>query len=275
MYDTYNKEPLFYEQYPGSIVDISQLQYMLKKAEGYGYKKVGFILERGYFGRENIRYMDECGYDFVIMVNGMSESVRRVILENKGEFESIRKYNIRKYKTFGKTIKKKIYISDEKERYFRIYYSNQKACSEHEQIEAKIDRMTKYLNGLKGKKATVGNGYKKYFKLEIYEDDGTFICARERTEVIQEEIDLCGYFVIVTSRQMTAEEALELYKSRDVSEKLFRGDKSYLGNRSLRVQSDEAANAKIFVEFVALIVRSKMYVMLKDEVKNLTKSRII
>ena len=275
MYDTYNKEPLFYEQYPGSIVDISQLQYMLKKAEGYGYKKVGFILERGYFGRENIRYMDECGYDFVIMVNGMSESVRRVILENKGEFESIRKYNIRKYKTFGKTIKKKIYISDEKERYFRIYYSDQKACSEHEQIEAKIDRMTKYLNGLKGEKATVGDGYKKYFKLEIYEDDGTFICARERTEVIQEEIDLCGYFVIVTSRQMTAEEALELYKSRDVSEKLFRGDKSYLGNRSLRVQSDEAANAKIFVEFVALIVRSKMYVMLKDEVKNLTKSRII
>lgn len=270
-YDTYNKEPLFYEQYPGSIVDISQLQYMLKKAEGYGYKKVRFILDRGYFGRENIQYMDECGYDFVIMVKGMSESVRRVILENKGEFENIRKYNIRKYKTFGKTIKKKLYISDEKERYFHIYYSDQKACAEHEQIEAKIDRMTKYLNSLKGEKATVGDGYKKYFKLEIYEDDGTIICARERTEVIQEEIDLCGYFVIITSRQMTAEEALELYKSRDVSEKLFRGDKSYLGNRSLRVQSDEAANAKIFVEFVALIVRSRMYVLLKDEMEKLDK----
>ena len=88
----YNKEPLFYEQYPGSIVDISQLRYMLKKAEGYGYKKVGFILDRGYFGRENIQYMDECGYDFVIMVKGMGESIRRMILENKGEFENIRKY---------------------------------------------------------------------------------------------------------------------------------------------------------------------------------------
>lgn len=104
-----------------------------------------------------------------------------------------------------------------------------------------------------------------------YEDDGTIICARERTEVIQEEIDLCGYFVIVTSKQMTAEEALELYKSRDVSEKLFRGDKSYLGNRSLRVQSDEDASAKIFVEFVVLIVRSRMYVLLKDEVEKLDK----
>ena len=139
---------------------------MLKKAEGYGYKKVGFILDKGYFGRENIRYMDECGYDFVIMVKGMSESVRRVILENKGEFENIRKYNIRKYKTFGKTIKKKLYISDEKERYFHIYYSDQKACAEHEQIEAKIDRMTKYLNCLKGEKATVGMDIRSILNLK-------------------------------------------------------------------------------------------------------------
>ena len=28
VYDTYNREPLFYEQYPGSIIDISQLQFM-------------------------------------------------------------------------------------------------------------------------------------------------------------------------------------------------------------------------------------------------------
>ena len=104
-----------------------------------------------------------------------------------------------------------------------------------------------------------------------YEDDGTIICARERTEVIQEEIDLCGYFVIVTSKQMTAEEALELYKSRDVSEKLFRGDKSYLGNKSIRVYSEESARAKIFVEFVAMIVRCKMYIKLKGEMKKLDK----
>lgn len=70
-YDHENKEPLFYEEYPGSIVDVSQLQYMLEKAKGYGYKKVGFILDRGYFSKENIHFMDKNGYDFVIMVKGM------------------------------------------------------------------------------------------------------------------------------------------------------------------------------------------------------------
>ena len=271
-YDTANKEPLFYEQYPGSIVDISQLQFMLEKAKGYGYRRAGFILDRGYFGKENIQYMDQCGYDFVIMIKGMGSFVRELILEKRGSFENIREYNIRKYKVSGTTVKKMLYAGDEKERYFHIYYSDQKASAGHEQIEAKIDRMAKYLDKVKGKKVIIGEGFKQYFHLEIYEKDGTFLYAREKAGAIQQEINLCGYFVIITSKKMTAGEALELYKSRDASEKLFRGDKSYLGNKSLRVQSDEAAGAKIMIEFIALIMRCRIYTLLKDEMERLEKS---
>ena len=271
-YDTANKEPLFYEQYPGSIVDISQLQFMLEKAKGYGYKKVGFILDRGYFGKENIQYMDQCGYDFVIMIKGMGAFVKGLILGKRGSFENIREYSIRKYKVSGTTVKRSLYAGDGKERYFHIYYSDQKASAEHEQIEAKIDRMAKYLDKMKEKKVTIGDGFKQYFYLETYEKDGTFLYAREKTDAVQQEINLCGYFVIITSKKMTAGEALELYKSRDASEKLFRGDKSYLGNKSLRVQSDEAAGAKILIEFIALIVRCRIYTLLKDEMDRLKKS---
>jgi hypothetical protein len=56
--------------------------------------------------------------------------------------------------------------------------------------------------------------------------------------VIEEELSLCGYFCIVTSEKITAEEALVLYKGRDVSEKLFSGDKTFLGGKSKRVQSE-------------------------------------
>jgi len=96
--------------------------------------------------------------------------------------------------------------------------------------------------------------------------------TKERSEVIERELNLCGYLVIVTSEQMTAVETLMLYKNRDDAEKLFRGDKYYLENKSLRVCSDESASAKIFIEFVALIVRNKLYTylksaMLKDERK--------
>lgn len=65
-YDMENKTPLFYEEYPRSIIDVAQLQIMLNKAEGYGYKRAGFILDRGYFSRANLRFMDRNGYSFVM-----------------------------------------------------------------------------------------------------------------------------------------------------------------------------------------------------------------
>ena len=63
---------------------------------------------------------------------------------------------------------------------------------------------------------------------------------------------------------MKASEAYIIYKSRDTSEKLFRTDKSYLGNKSLRVHSDESLESKMFMSFVALIIRNKIYNYLID-----------
>ena len=267
-YDTENREPLFYEAYPGSINDVSQLQHMLDKAMGYGYRRVGFILDRGYFSRDNIEFMDRCGYDFVIMVKGMSAFVQELILRNKGQFEERRSCYIRSHDVYGTTIKRKLYVTDKKERYFHLYHSVSKEHGEKELIEKKINGLNKMLKRIERTKYAPTEYVSKYFNCEI-DKDGVFVFARENAEVIERELKLCGYFVIVTSQKMTAEEAMDLYYSRDASEKLFRGDKSYLGNKSLRVHSNESASAKIFVEFVALIIRNRIYTKLKDEVEKL------
>lgn len=268
-YDRNNKEPLFYEDYPGSIVDTAQLQVMLEKAKGYGYKNVGFILDRGYFSKENLRFMDKNGYDFVIMVKGMKSLIRDLILEKRGSFEEVRSNCIRQYKAYGTTIERTLYPSDDKNRYFHLFYSSQKHAFEQELLEAKIDRMKTSLRKVYGKVSEMDRSYAHYFKPIYYhegEEDQILQLAQEKSAVIEEEIRLCGYFCIITSKKMSAKEALELYKSRDESEKLFKGDKSYLGNKAVRVQSDEAAAAKIFIEFVALVIRNKIYTSLKDAV---------
>ncbi|MFI3215043.1 MAG: hypothetical protein R3Y24_17175 [Eubacteriales bacterium] len=53
----------------------------------YGYKKIGFILDRGYFSKKNIEYMDECGYSFVLMIKGMASLVEEIVSEKLGSFE--------------------------------------------------------------------------------------------------------------------------------------------------------------------------------------------
>lgn len=268
-YDTDNREPLFYEAYPGSINDVSQLQFMVTKALGLGYRKIGFILDRGYFSKTNIEYMDSCGYSFVIMVKGMGDFVREMILSVKGSFEKKRVNYIHQYHTYGTTVKRKLFVTDEKDRYFHIYYRPSKEAAEIEQMEKRLEKMAAFMKRHRNEVVEVGPGISQYYITHYDEKSGALVYHEEKTGVIEAEQAVAGYFVIITSEKMTAKDALILYKSRDTSEKLFRSDKSYLRNGSMRTHSDEATAAKIFVEFVALIVRSRIYCKLKDELEQL------
>ena len=270
-YDTDNQEPLFYEKYPGSINDISQLEYMLDKAYGYGYRHIGFILDRGYFSRPNLDKMDRLGYSFVIMVKGMASLVNGLVLANAGTFEKKRKCYIDEYEVYGMTVKQKLYVTDAKERYIHIYHSVQKESSERSLFEKQLRQMKTMMEKHVGEVRQFGNGIEKYFLLHYNEKTGQFQFAEEKVTVIEEELNLCGYFCIVTSEAMDAKEAISLYKSRDGSEKLFRGDKSYLGEKSLRVRTDERMDSKIFIEFIALIVRNRIYRCLKEKMKAMDK----
>lgn len=268
-YDTKNKEPLFYEEYSGSINDVSQLEFMIGKAAGYGYKKVGFILDRGYFSRGNINCMDKNGYNFIIMVKGMNKLVNSLILEVKGSFENKWVKHIDEYDVYGTTIKRKLYETDSKERYFHLYHSIAKEGEERALLAKKLRRMKTLLMQHTNQVAGFAPGFDHYYRLHYNEQNGVFLFPEDRTDVIELENSLSGYFCIITSENMTAKEALNLYKSRDTSEKLFRGDKSYLGDKSLRIYGDSAATSKIFIEFLALIIRNKMYNCLKDELMKL------
>ena len=270
--DSANREPLFYELYPGSLNDVSQLICMIDKAHGYGYRNIGFILDRGYFSKKNLAYMDQNGYSFLIMVKGMKDFIRDIIEENQGNFENSRGRYIDRYDVYGTTVKRFLCEGDTKKRNFHIYYSDGKAYSEKQEIKQRIRRLKKYLDSCVGKECVpFGPEIRKYFHLNYEKDGKTLKLAEENTSAVEKELSLSGYFAIVSSDNMTAREAIELYKSRDASEKLFRSDKSYLGNKSMRVYSDEALSSKVFIQFIALILRSRIYTALKEKSEKMLK----
>ncbi len=262
-FDEANRTPLLYEEYPGSINDVSQLTFLVDKVKEYSYTKIGFILDRGYFSKENIRYIDENGYEFIIMVKGCKALVSTMVEQNRGSFETARDCSIRSYKVYGKTVSCHLFEDDTEDRYLHIYFDPYKQAAEREHLEQRIDKMKLMIEKNVGKNVQFGKSYTDLFKL-TYDKEGRLLYGKERSDVITRELRLCGYFCIVTSEKMTASAALIQYKGRDISEKLFKADKSFLGSRSMRVQSEEALSAKIFVEFVSLIVRNRIYNLLKE-----------
>ena len=270
-YDLTNSEPLMYEKYPGSINDVSQLQFMVEKVKGYGYKNIGFILDRGYFSKENLRFMDNNGFGFIIMVKGCKEFISEQVRKQKGTFENDWGNQIAEFGLYGKTVHTFVYTADTKKRYVHIYYSAAKAAGERARLEESIQEMQSYLKRFQDTEHEFGPSFHKYFHLHYNKDTGHFVYGEPKLQVIRDELDLCGYFAIISSEKMDAKKAITLYKNRDASEKVFRADKSYLGNNCLRVASEEAASNKIFIGFIALIIRCKLYTELKDKAAEMLK----
>lgn len=76
-----------------------------------------------------------------------------------------------------------------------IYFTMTEKSSEHEAVEAKIDRMSECLHKHEGTKYEVAGGFSRYFDLIYYhkgKKDEKFMYGRERHDVINEEIRLVG-----------------------------------------------------------------------------------
>lgn len=263
-FDQNNCEPLFYEEYSGSVVDVSQLQFVISKAVSYGYKNVGFVLDRGYFSRANIMMMDDLGLPYVMVVKGMHSLVYDIVKRIRGSFEQDRKCFVDEFLSYGKTVKHRLYAEDRREKYFHVFYSIGRAHRDQDRLEELLGTAKRFLERQENSVVEFSGWYHKFFEIVYDRKTGVFLYAREKEDVVRRELEMCGYFAIVTSEKMTASEALRIYKGRDSTEKLFRADKSFLGNQSMRVYSDESLSAKVFVEFVALVVRNKFHFYLKN-----------
>lgn len=159
-YDTTNREPLFYEEYPGSINDVSQLEFMLDKAAGYGYS-------------------------FIIMLKGMNSLVNSMILENKGTFENNWAKHIDEFDVYGTTIKRKLYKSDSKDRYFHIYHSSSREGNERALLAKKLRHMKEYLKKHTNEAARFGSGFHHYYRRHYNDENGVFLFPEDRTDVIE------------------------------------------------------------------------------------------
>lgn len=103
--------------------------------------------------------------------------------------------------------------------------------------------------------------YEKHFKLE-YDSNG-YLQSYKRNE-IQKEIDRLGFFVIVTSKEMTSSDALDIYRKRDSVEKIFRMLKTGLEYDTFRIHSQNSLERKTYVMFIASIVRNYIFQGLKE-----------
>ena len=256
--------PLFYETYPGSIIDKKQCEFMIDKAVSYGYKEIGFILDRGYFSRENIDYLDEKGYDYIMMAMADQEMVKSALEECRYKLREKSEYYLSDFDVQGMSAQFRL-PSRKGGAFVHVYYNEANAVNLKRSLKLKFIKCEERLNRLIENKTamkTDSDQYKKYYTLSYHE--GYLTGYKRKTDLIDQRINSCGYFIIITSRKMTAYEALDAYCHRDSTEKLFMMDKTFLDADALRTHHDESSESKIMANFLALILRNHIFKKTRD-----------
>ena len=284
--------PVTFRAFPGSIVDVSQAEEIISFVEGLlkeksgsdGCKKISvtMICDRGYISEDNVAALENAGIDYLLMLRSDLKAAKKVLEKHGGKVESSKNY-IKEHDQYGITIENELF-EDGKPKYFHVFWDATLERKNRASLRNAIDKKEKQiLNGIKRKTKYSEEEIekmKRWFSLSVQrngtiavgkkgrgangesvEKDAFCVMSCERDyEKIDHEEALCGHFILVTSKQMSALDARNAYARRDCVEKVFQSLKSFMGMDKIGVySSDEAVQAKILVWFVASILHSVLF----------------
>ena len=259
-YGEESKLPLYYRIYPGSITDKAHLRYMAEDTGLLSCRRVKFVMDRGFYSGENLKYLTDKGCRFMIALPSSLKYCRELIDKHWEEVINRSEVYLGPGMPYGKA-----YETDALGFRMRVhlYYDPEKAAADSRALFEELQKLENELAEMTEPPARQLH-YDRYFFINRSSKDGS-MSFRRNSEAIDKELSRCGFFLIAeTDFQKTTAEVLDIYRRRDVVEKCFDDLKNDLDMHRLHIHSDEAAEGKAFVAFISLIVQSHMRELLKD-----------
>lgn len=254
--------PLAYDTFPGSVIDVRQCKKMIDLLKKLGYTNITIVCDRGYISKENIEFIIEQGYSFLFMVKDNLVIKKNVVSEHGDEIRDRSECYYPQYDIFAKSFADTIY--DGLKVYHHVFYTSDVSPDDRRFFFDTIDRKKEELAGMVGKKIEAPKtqleaAYGKYFDLVYGEEQGDRLILKsfsKNSEKVDREFRALGFYTMMTDKEMEIPKVMEQYKLRDRAEKNFCYMKTGMGLKSFHTQSRETTLSKVFVCFVASIIRS-------------------
>ena len=247
--------PLAFEIFEGNKFEgHTMLPVINAFKEKYQLKKLVIVADSGLLSNQNIKELQEKGYEFVLgaRIKNESQEIKEQILDlnlKNGESEVI--------------------IKDKNLRLI-ISYSDKRAKKDRYNRERGLKRLEKQLNKGKLTKANINNrGYNKYLKME---GDIKISIDKEKFEADAKWDGLKGY---VTNSNLSKEEIIENYGHLWKIEKAFRISKHDLKIRPIYHRLQRRIEAHITINFAAYKMYKELERQLKEKNSDLSPEKVI
>lgn len=263
--------PVFYNVYNGSIADKSHLIFASKHTKELGMNNVRYVMDRGFVTEDNLRYLNE---NNIVFITGFpsSRNVYKKWIEHAMPTIKSANNRIQEHEIYGITFPYNLYDCDIS---VHVYFNPDKCADEQKQLFGRIQNLEKELADLSGKKR-ITRKYTDYFLVKAGND--IEVVYEKDIAKIDEKLKFAGYFVLISSgKSDTATKVLDIYRNRDLVEKAFNNLKNDLDFRRLKTHYNDTTDGKLFVGFIALIIRVLLQTKLKnnEQTKSLSFAKLL
>lgn len=258
--DEHNKTPIYYNRYNGSLTDRTNLSYVLANAKAVGIESVKMVLDGGFWSEECFASLHHCCEAFTVGMPTYLKEAGKLVKEHGKDIESYAN-ELPQRNIYSVPVNEKIFGIAGKVLVYYDILSHANQCGE---LSEKIDRLKAELAGLKRyPKNNIGR-YSPYFILTSHEQDSGFDYKVDNDK-IEKLRNAKGYFLIFsTDMQSSPDDILSHYRAKDADEKLFSQIKVDMDGGRIRTHNESTTDGKIFVTFIACVIRAYILGKLGD-----------
>jgi hypothetical protein len=273
--------PVFQCLYNGSIKDVNTLASTLSLAFHIQGHRLTLVMDKGFFSKNNVKNLlsGPLKSKFLLALPWTVSFAQEQVDREREGIDSPEKV-ILLGKEVLRGVSRRLDWPPMKggqpvPLYVHIYYNLTKADERKNSLYGYAASLVEL-----AKKDSADKRYSAEFKkyLTVKKSDKT---GKERVlirhEVLRKELRHAGWMVLISNHVKDTSEALRIYRAKDVIEKGFLKLKNNLDLNRLRVHGDTTMRAKVFIDFIALIILSHIHnVMLeKGLYKTMTKLELI
>ena len=266
--------PLFFRVLPGSIKDVSTLDESLNRLTLIDVKCLHLVMDKGFYSELNVKALYAKRVRFVIGVPFTASLARESVERHRGEDMTSFQHYIEVLDS-GLFAASEHIIWNRHRMYIHTYFDPVKASLEDQKFAHML--LAEYQELVSGN--LVKEHQKDYDRFFLVHDTPK---RGRRVEYNQTAIDAykkntVGWFVLVTNDVKDPKTALEIYRLKDAVEKSFDDLKNDLDMKRLRIHSAQAMDGRLFIQFIAEILLSRMRMILDSSVdlKNHSLQQII
>lgn len=268
--------PAYYRRMPGNIGDVATLKTTLKSLEFLGTSNLHLVLDRGFYSVANLDELYRRRHKFTISLPAGRTWVERYLDKHHekiasptnylttGEDEAL--YAVTELHKWG---------NNSHRAYLHIYYNAEHAAKEFDRFTRRLIAYRDEL--LAGKDVEEHEDfYRRYLIIKETPTRGLKITFNDR-EIQKYRRRYSGFFCILSNKIKGAQEALNIYRTKDVVENSFDDLKNHLDMKRLRVHTATAMDCRLFLQFLALIYISSIRNALRtdEQLKYLTVREVM